>query len=356
MNFSDLIYFYSEGRHLAGYREGDDEDDKYFCPETGAHFEYSEAIRKLRKLRKKRQLLQPQVKNKLSLRDDITKSTLDPDLKWKEVKNTNICNSSCFINFLDQTQNSIGTILSTINNSKDFDLKSIESMDNGPKITNINKDNSYQDQFKIWRKNNLSQLSKLGNNFATEDLRKNVDIELAKKQTSPLDIYGESATFDEFWKSINGKFNTSMMKGAKNKRILIPKNSIKTPSKSTENKVRKGKKRKGAESWRIEKYLKNVEKFSYPGSSLSIQHQDSTQFATIDSNKMKIFKKNKIINTTNLSKKIKKRKETKKFKSGEYQLGSEINITNCKDYERLNLKGFLKTKRKSTTSDAILPK
>ena len=104
-----------------------------------------------------------------------------------------------------------------------MELKSLESMDNGIINKLVEKENSYQDQFKIWRKSNLSQISKLGNNFATEDLRQNIDVELAKKQASPLDIYGESATFDEFWKSINGKFNTSMIKGAKNKRILIPK-------------------------------------------------------------------------------------------------------------------------------------
>lgn len=219
-------------------------------------------------------------------------------------------------------------------------------MDNGVKSNLVDKENSYQDQFKICKKNNISQLSKLGNNFATEDLRQNIDAELAKKHASPLDIYGESATFDEFCKSINGKFNTSMIKGAKNKRILIPKNSIKTPSKSSENKNRKRKQiRKGAESCRIEKYLKNAEKFSYPGSSLSIQHPESTQFATIDSNKMKIFKKNKIINNTNISKKIKKKKKyISSMKSGEYQMSTEINLTNCKNFDRVGVKGLSKSK------------
>lgn len=51
----------------------------------------------------------------------------------------------------------------------------------------------------------------------------NIDIEILKKQASPLDIYGDSGTFDEFWKSISGKFNTSLIKGTQNKRILIPK-------------------------------------------------------------------------------------------------------------------------------------
>lgn len=143
-----------------------------------------------------------------------------------------------------------------------------------------------------------------------------------------------------------------MIKGAKNKRILIPKNSIKTPSKSSENKVRKGKKRKGAESCRIEKYLKNVEKFNYPGSSLSILNQDSTHFATIDSHNIKIFKKNKKVNISNLSKKIKKRQDTESIKSGEYQVDSVINLTNCKVIEKHSLQNFVKIKRNSETSDS----
>jgi hypothetical protein len=77
-----------------------------------------------------------------------------------------------YLNILDGTQKSIGSILSSINHSKDFDLKTMESIDNGLKIRNTVRDNSYQDQIKIYRKNNISQLSKLDNNFATEDLRK----------------------------------------------------------------------------------------------------------------------------------------------------------------------------------------
>lgn len=76
------------------------------------------------------------------------------------------------LNLLDGTQKSIGSILSSINHSKDFDLKTMESIDNGLKIKKSVRDNSYQDQIKIYRKNNISQLSKLENNFATEDLRK----------------------------------------------------------------------------------------------------------------------------------------------------------------------------------------
>lgn len=143
-----------------------------------------------------------------------------------------------------------------------------------------------------------------------------------------------------------------MIKGAKNKRILIPKNSIKTPSKSSERKVKKGKKRKGAESCRIEKYIKNAQKFLQPGNSLhvvtqdnirstksksnhksdlntlSVHNQDSAQFATIDSTKIKIFKKNKRMNISNLTKKIKKKKNIEKITSGEYQMDSDINLTN----------------------------
>jgi hypothetical protein len=111
-----------------------------------------------------------------------------------------------------------------------------------------------------------------------------------------------------------------MLKADKNKRILISKNSIKTPSKSSELKHKKKKKGKGAESCRIEKYLKNADKFSYPGSSLSIHNQDSKQFATIDSSKVKIFQKNKLVNISNLSKNIKKRKDLSSVKSGEYQM------------------------------------
>lgn len=140
---------------------------------------------------------------------------------------------------------------------------------------------------------------------------------MIKKHTSPLDIYGDSVTFDEFWKSISGKFNTSMIKGNKDKRILIPKNSIKSPNKNSENKLKKRKnKTRGPESWRIEKYIKNAEKFNYPGSSLSINDRDSVQFATIDNKKVKLFKKSKNVSITNVSKKIKQRKDTESIKSG----------------------------------------
>lgn len=162
-----------------------------------------------------------------------------------------------------------------------------------------------------------------------------------------------------------------MIKGAKNKHIIIPKNSIKTPSKSTERKVKKAKKRKGAESCRIEKYLKNAKKFLHPGNSLagitndglrstasksnhksdlntlSMNNQDSAQFATIDSTKIKIFKKNKRMNISNLSKKIKKKKATDKIKSGEYQMETNINLTNCKDGDKPNYKLLIQNKRKS---------
>ena len=193
------------------------------------------------------------------------------------------------------------------------------------------KENSYNDQnqAKLCRKNNNSQLNNLKNNFATEDLRNNIDVEMLKKHASPLDIYGENVTFDEFCKSISGKFSTSMVKGSKDKRILIPKNSIKSPSKNSENKAKKRKnKARGPESCRIEKYMKNVNKFNYPSSSLSIQDKDSTQFATIDSKKIKMSKKNKKMNISNLSKKIKSRKDTESIKSGEYLMDNGINLTN----------------------------
>lgn len=104
-----------------------------------------------------------------------------------------------------------------------------------------------------------------------------------------MDIYGDSVTFDEFCKSISGNFHNNIVKGSINNRILIPKNYIKTPSKSTEAKIKK-KKAKGAESCRIEKYLKNVEKFTYPGSSLSTHMPDGVQFATIDSKRLSTSK------------------------------------------------------------------
>ena len=49
-------------------------------------------------------------------------------------------------------------------------------------------------------------------------------LKFSNKHTSPLDIYGEFTTFDEFCKSISGKLKTSMIKGNKDKRILMPKN------------------------------------------------------------------------------------------------------------------------------------
>ncbi|CAI2385207.1 unnamed protein product [Moneuplotes crassus] len=323
---SDTI---SNGRHLDGYRDGDDESDKYFCPFTGAHFEFSEITRKLKKvLRRRSKGLSLKSSNKLSLWGELTKTSLEADLKTKDMMNTKIF----------QTQNSIGTVISTMTNPKDLEIRTIETLENSKQSKVFDKENSYQDQFKLSKKSHLNQLGMLGSNFATEDLK------IVKKQASPLGIYAESGTFDEFCKSINGKFSTSMIKGEKNKRILIPKNSIKTPSKSSKKKGLKGKVRKGAESCRIEKYLKNAEKFSYPGSSLSIQHAESTQLSTIDSKKMKIFQKNKIFNSTNLSKMIKKKKYSRKMKSGEYRLGSEINLTNCKNYDRVKIKGLFKSK------------
>lgn len=231
--------------------------------------------------------------------------------------------------------------MSSFNNPKELEMRTVESYDNTLQKVDALKENSYFDNAKVFHKNNISQLSKLGNNFVTEDLRKNIDI----------DIYGESATFDDFWKSISGKFNTSMMKGAKNKRILIPKNSIKTPSKSSERKGKKYKRGKGAESCRIEKYLKNADKFNYPGSSLSMQNTDSMQFATIDSTKIKIFKKNKLTNMTNLSKKIRKRKDYSSVKSGEYNVDGILNLGNWAIKGQPSLKDFLKSKRKSLSTD-----
>lgn len=88
--------------------------------------------------------------------------------------------------------------MSSINHSKDLEVRTVESGELGYKRDTAAKENSYFDNVKICRKNNLSQLSKLGNNFATEDLRKNMDMDILKKHTSPLDIYGDSGTFDEF--------------------------------------------------------------------------------------------------------------------------------------------------------------
>jgi hypothetical protein len=155
-----------------GYKEGDEEDDKYFCPETGAHFEYSEVVRKLRRIRNKmKKFYPPVVKSQLSVKKELTKTMVNSDLRHPDNKFNVICKLN-YHHIIDATQNSNGTVMSSINHSKDFDLKTMASIDNGFRIHNTMKDNSYQDQIKINRKNNISQLNKLGNNFATEDLRK----------------------------------------------------------------------------------------------------------------------------------------------------------------------------------------
>lgn len=68
--------------------------------------------------------------------------------------------------------NNIRTIMSSINYSKDLEIKSIDSCDTVPRKWPIQKENSYYDSSKISKKNNNSLLSKLGANFATEDWRK----------------------------------------------------------------------------------------------------------------------------------------------------------------------------------------
>ena len=62
--------------------------------------------------------------------------------------------------------------MSSINYSKDLEIKSIDSCDTVPRKWPIQKENSYYDSSKISKKNNNSLLSKLGANFATEDWRK----------------------------------------------------------------------------------------------------------------------------------------------------------------------------------------
>lgn len=163
----------SDGRHYLGYREGEDEDDKYFWPETGAHFEYSEVIRKLNKYKRKLKQKQekPNIKPQLFINNELPKGSLDRDTKPKsDSKQPSIYG----------TYNSIGSIMSSIHQTKDFEMKSIESLDIMPKANNNFKENSYYDNAKVCRKNNNSQLAKLGNIYATEDLRKNIDIGILK--------------------------------------------------------------------------------------------------------------------------------------------------------------------------------
>lgn len=113
------------------------------------------------------------------------------------------------------------------------------------------------------------------------------------------------------------------------------KNWVKSPSRKSENKIKKPKnKSKGPESWRIKKYIKNVEKFNYPGSSLSIHGNDSKQFMTID------------------NKKIKQIKEAVSIKSGEYQMDANNSLKNWVSSDsNKNYKTFLKIKRKSLNPD-----
>ena len=70
--------------------------------------------------------------------------------------------------------------MSSINYSKDVEVKSIDSLENLARKQNKIKENSYYDSVKIWRKNNNSQLAKLGANFATEDLRNHIDLDILK--------------------------------------------------------------------------------------------------------------------------------------------------------------------------------
>lgn len=63
---------------------------------------------------------------------------------------------------------------------------------------------------------------------------------------------------------------------------------------------------------------------------------------------MKIFKKNRIINTSNLSRKIRKRKEVESIKSDNF---SRKTTSLIKNYGKINTKSLMKTKRKSLSSD-----
>jgi hypothetical protein len=88
------LHKFSDGRHYNGYREDDDEGDKYFCPDTGAHFEFSEVVRKLNRYKHKQmqKLDIPSVKPQLSIREEATKSSLGNEGKSKvDVKNNPIC-------------------------------------------------------------------------------------------------------------------------------------------------------------------------------------------------------------------------------------------------------------------------
>lgn len=57
-------------------------------------------------------------------------------------------------------------------NPKDLEIRTIETLENSKKSKVFDKENSYQDQFKLSKKSHLNQLGMLGSNFATEDLSK----------------------------------------------------------------------------------------------------------------------------------------------------------------------------------------
>lgn len=111
----------------------------------------------------------------------------------------------------------------------------------------------------------------------------------------------------------------------------------------------------GAESWRIEKYLKNAEKFNYPGSSLSNQAQESLHFATIDNKSLNNVKKWIKLTSATLAKNLNK-KDTESIKSGEYNIENWINLINVKDIQSKNYRTIVKAKRKSNSSDSATKK
>lgn len=89
-----IIENYSEGRHYQGYKEGDDEGDKYFWPETGSHFEYIEVIRKLHRFKKKHTKHlseEPTSKPQLVIKEELTKNMLDHDTQFNTEKAKQQC-------------------------------------------------------------------------------------------------------------------------------------------------------------------------------------------------------------------------------------------------------------------------
>lgn len=78
--------------HLLGYKDGDNQNEKYFWPDSGAHFDYYEVIKKLQKIiKKKRKNISQNAKGRLSKREELMNNSKETDLKLKDMMNNGIC-------------------------------------------------------------------------------------------------------------------------------------------------------------------------------------------------------------------------------------------------------------------------